>query len=762
MKNQSATSPVQSEVPHGTIPGAPAKPADRESCTGGEAPSGETSAAGQAAVSANDEPEPAAPRNLGEDFARLQAQGGATALAVQASDQASGATTSAASRNDPFNSRDECLCDPDKGQHCCGCTAQVNMIRRRFDRVSASGPTTRQSQPRPPTPPASQPEGEDAGETRSRAPVHADPHHPDSITPALDAATKKVYAAWYRTHDLAPATPAAQVVATICQLLSDSDDSGDDGDDGGSSGKETPARVVSPAALSPRTFAVVPDGAGGADVKAPGFRRHVHMHKPKAAAFVQQPYLAERQQALALGTSKTEPVYETIDDFLEEDASTTVHAPRASTNTTFPDPKPPFPRCSCSDLPCCDTTRFKSGFECKGCEAAMYASIRSFTDDVGAPQAASPLATHRSVQCQTDDVGAVEPQVARASAMHSSVACATPTTAAISGHDGAAAAHSGGGGVNTTRTITITARPKETARSVRFNLKFDARVKGHPCHRHKGSGFRTIVSPECTAAVNMIQARANVAYGVSAPPLFDLREAAANLAQAVPPRLTALKQGEGDQAQLQRDVLSAFGLASSAVEAALTSGDRTAGQNNVIERFTEAMLVAETVARRLECPHIEWRDLSTVAKTTTASPRTNDGQGTRAGAVAAASEQLVLLDSGAGMTCVQAGHLRQRDEGDRIVCQAVNQSLTRSLGSGPVCFVAPGSGEEAAIRVRRAHELPEIECNILSLYDHLDGGGQFHASSLGDVYMLTPGGQRVQCVFKDRVVQFKASIATSE
>ena len=266
-----------------------------------------------------------------------------------------------------------------------------------------------------------------------------------------------------------------------------------------------------------------------------------------------------------------------------------------------------------------------------------------------------------------------------------------------------------------------------------------------------------------TAAVNMIQAKASLASTMGAPSRFDLLAAAADLRCAVPARTNPFKQHEDDQRNLQQDALGAFGLMPEAIEEAMTTKCRTPGQEDVMNRFTEAMLVTEAVIKRLECPYSEWRDHITVAKTTSAPGRGRGRGGSVAGA-ASPVETLNLLDSGAGMTCIMQGNLPRRDEGDKIVCQAVNQSLTRTLGSGTVCFNAPvaGAGAVASISVRRAHELAEIDQNILSLYDHLDAGGQFHAASLGDVYMITGSGQRIQCVFKDRVVQFRAAVAPSE
>jgi hypothetical protein len=227
---------------------------------------------------------------------------------------------------------------------------------------------------------------------------------------------------------------------------------------------------------------------------------------------------------------------------------------------------------------------------------------------------------------------------------------------------------------------------------------------------------------------------------------FDFRKAAAELTKSIPSGGGKHKTNEHEVRKVRDASIDAFDVDMVQVKLALSRAAdglklSTTEANSVVD-FESAMEMVENVLDRLPCECDQWR-----SKVMAAHAR---GQVEPVPEVATDSAFDAVVDSGAAGSIFP--HLPNKNEKDRLICEAMNKSTSTTTGSSAVDFkVKDVNGHLRSIQLRRAHELKESSMAIISLFDLRQEGCQFHMND-DDMWIQDAQGHRIPCRFKDKIV----------
>ena len=227
---------------------------------------------------------------------------------------------------------------------------------------------------------------------------------------------------------------------------------------------------------------------------------------------------------------------------------------------------------------------------------------------------------------------------------------------------------------------------------------------------------------------------------------FDFRKAAADLTKSIPSGGGKHKTNEHEVRKVRDASINAFDVDMVQVKLALSRAadglkSSTTEANSVVD-FESAMEMVENVLDRLPCEYDQWR-----SKVMAAHAR---GQVEPVPEVATDSAFDAVVDSGAAGSIFP--HLPNKNEKDRLICEAMNKSTSTTTGSSAVDFkVKDVNGHLRSIQLRRAHELKESSMAIISLFDLRQEGCQFHMND-DDMWIQDAQGHRIPCRFKDKIV----------
>ena len=248
-----------------------------------------------------------------------------------------------------------------------------------------------------------------------------------------------------------------------------------------------------------------------------------------------------------------------------------------------------------------------------------------------------------------------------------------------------------------------------------------------------------------------------VTVAAATHPVFDFKAAVTDLIKHVQGGTGDGTTNEKEIHAIRDDSMQAYGVDPNTLRLALTrqkDGLKLAGnEQECLRLFQNAMQSVEAVLSRLPCKYDQWRRNVMAAQTHSRTPQ----QSSTSKAPEAGTD--VVVDSGAAGSIVS--HLDSKDTSDKLICEAINKTTSKTTGSSAVSFdVLNTSGRKVTIKLRKVHELPGAAMPIVSLYDLRKEGCQFHMNEK-DMYILAPDGSQIPCNFKERIVTFRLASSMS-